>query len=169
MAAGSPYFADLDLPESPWVLPEIDCAHPLDDGDVVLLRARRSSPRPRPASAPTMAGGGRPCSAPRRARSRRCRKTSSAPSPPSHPPCCAVRRRCRAAPGVDRACFRRGANPCTVPGRRGPRVPTPRPAARRRDRRGHHHRRTRRGVARRRRAEPERSPRPSSPGSVSVA
>ncbi len=38
MAAGSPYFADLDLPESPWVLPEIDCAHPLDDGDVVLLR-----------------------------------------------------------------------------------------------------------------------------------
>ena len=38
MAAGSPYLAGLDLPGVEWALPEIDCAHPLDGGDAVLLR-----------------------------------------------------------------------------------------------------------------------------------
>lgn len=38
MAAASPYLRDLDLPGVEWALPEIDCAHPLDDGDAVLLR-----------------------------------------------------------------------------------------------------------------------------------
>jgi phytoene dehydrogenase-like protein len=38
MAAASPYLRGLDLPGVEWALPEIDCAHPLDDGDAVLLR-----------------------------------------------------------------------------------------------------------------------------------
>lgn len=38
MAAGSSYLADLDLPGIEWARADIDCAHPLDGGEAMLLR-----------------------------------------------------------------------------------------------------------------------------------
>ena len=61
---GSPFWKEIDLQRYglTWKWPDIDCAHPLDDGSVGVLIGR--STRQRPAWAPTIpvaARGGRPC------------------------------------------------------------------------------------------------------------
>lgn len=43
MAAGSSFLAGLDLPGIEWARAKIDCAHPLDGGDAVLLRQSLSA------------------------------------------------------------------------------------------------------------------------------